>query len=60
MNSIRRQLTLSLVGGLILILVLCGAVLYLYVRHVLIRQFDERLLSEARAFAAMSEHEEEE
>jgi signal transduction histidine kinase len=60
MTSIRRQLTVSLVGGLILILVLCGAVLYLYVRHALIDQFDDSLLNEARAFAAMSEHEEEE
>jgi two-component system, OmpR family, heavy metal sensor histidine kinase CusS len=55
MRSIRSQLTLSLIAGLLLIFVVCDAALYLYVRHALTRQFDEGLAGKARAFAAMSE-----
>ena len=54
MSSIRGQLILGMAKGLVLILVVCGAILYAGVRTALTRQFDETLLAKARAFAALS------
>lgn len=59
MNSIRGHITAALLVGLFVLLAGCGALLYLYVRHALLSQFDESLLAKARTFAAMSEQEEE-
>ena len=55
MKSIRRQLMLGLLTGLLFLFAVCGAMLYIYVRHALLSQFDESLLDKVRAFAAMSE-----
>ena len=57
MKSIRSRLTGILVSGLIALLVVCGALLYLYVRHALLKQFDAALRARADAFIAMSEQE---
>ncbi len=60
MRSIRKELTIGLAKGLLLISVICGAVLYVGVRGALTRQFDESLLGKARAFAVLSDRTSEE
>lgn len=60
MNSIRNQLMARLLGGLILISVLCGATLYAFVARALTAQFDDSLRGKAGAFAALSDQAEEE
>ena len=60
MNSIRNQLMARLLGGLILISVLCGATLYAFVARALTAQFDDSLRGKAGAFAALSDQSKEE
>ena len=55
MKSIRRRLITRLVLGLLILSWVCGAALYVYVRHVLSVQFDASLLEEAQTFAATTE-----
>ncbi|MGN6626128.1 MAG: ATP-binding protein [Tepidisphaeraceae bacterium] len=52
MTSIRRQLLLSLLPAVLLLTAASGAVLYLYARHVVLRQYDAALLAQAKAVAA--------
>jgi two-component system heavy metal sensor histidine kinase CusS len=55
MNSIRRQLIALLLVGLSALFVLSGTMLYVYVQHALLGQFDEFMLGKAHTFAAASE-----
>jgi two-component system sensor histidine kinase QseC len=55
MKSIRRQLTQSLVLGILLIAGGGGAVSYLTMRAALLRQFDDALLAKAQAVAGFTE-----
>lgn len=52
MKSIRRQLIGGLLPAILVLAVASGAGLYLYVRHVLMSEFDAALNSRARAVAA--------
>ncbi|MCC6695936.1 MAG: hypothetical protein IT365_09945 [Candidatus Hydrogenedentes bacterium] len=54
MSSIRGQLIRGMAKGLVIILLVSEAILYMGVRTALTRQFDETLLAKARAFAALS------
>ena len=51
--SIRRRMTLTLVGALLILLGAAGAGLYAYVRGALIRQFDESLAARAKMLSAL-------
>ncbi len=51
--SIRRRMTLTLVGALLLLLGAAGTGLYAYVRGALVRQFDESLLARAKMLNAL-------
>ncbi len=53
MRSIRRQLIVGLLVSLLVLLGVCGAVLYLWVRAALYRDFDAALLAKARAIATL-------
>lgn len=54
MKSIRRSLTISLLTSLFILLAIFGALLFVLIRSVLIREFDESLLSKARSLAPMA------
>ena len=54
MKSIRRQLTVSLLGALSVMVLAGGAASYLLVRLYLIRQCDAALKSKAHALAALT------
>ncbi len=53
MTSIRRELVVGLLIGLWLLVAAGSGVLYLSLRAVMIRQFDEALLTRARALASL-------
>jgi two-component system sensor histidine kinase QseC len=55
MRSIRSYLTTTLLTGLLVLLVLSMAVLYLFVHQRIVSQFDGALHGKARAFAGMIE-----
>ncbi len=53
MTSIRRALLVSIVGGLLVVLLACGLVVFLVAGSSLRRQHDEALAARARTFAAL-------
>jgi len=55
MKSIRRQLTVWLVGGIVLLSLAAGSWVYLHTRAALLVQFDSGLCAKARALSAMVE-----
>jgi signal transduction histidine kinase len=56
-RSLSRDLTRSLLAGLLLLVVLLMAVVYFYARSALLRQFDYALASKARALATLVQEE---
>lgn len=57
MSSIRRALTVRLVGGLLLVLGALGALLYLLVKDQLTAQFDAALEEKARVLSSLMKQE---
>jgi two-component system sensor histidine kinase QseC len=55
MSSIRSQLVVRLLGGLFVLFALFSAILYLYVWHVLLKNFDRALMNKVVTFAGLSE-----
>ncbi len=59
MRSIRTHLTLTLLTALYILFTISSAALYLFVKGVLVNQFDESLVKKTLAFAGMAEAEDE-
>ena len=55
MTSIRRDLLKTLLLGLFLLYAAAAGLFYSYVRHSLVKQFDEALEADARNLAGMCE-----
>ncbi len=53
MKSIRRELTIHLLASLLVLVAVCGGILYASIRHVLRNEFDDALLAKARALATL-------
>jgi two-component system sensor histidine kinase QseC len=59
MKSIRRYLTLRLLLGVLTIIILGSGMLYLFLRHQIVANFDRAMEAQVRALAGMIEEEEE-
>ncbi len=57
MKSLRSRLLLQVAGGVAVLLLLTGAVVYWLVRATLLAEFDAALLAEATTLASMVDHE---
>lgn len=57
MRSLRRTLALGTIGGIALVLLVAGTVVYVLVRGDMVRQFDGALVDEARLLASTVERE---
>ena len=57
MKSIRKQLTLGLLAGLLLLVAICGAALFTVLQRSMTAQYDAGLLAKARALATLTQQE---